>query len=108
MSNQLYLDDLAVGQRFTSATHPIDTAQIKAFAAQFDPQPFHLDEQAAATSLFAGLAASGWHTTDVPCASWSRAARRSPRASSALEPNRLAEADPPRRRAAGGERSAGD
>ena len=64
-SNQLYLDDLAVGQRFTSATHPIDTSQIKAFAAQFDPQPFHLDEQAAATSLFAGLAASGWHTAAV-------------------------------------------
>ena len=63
--NQLYLDDLAVGQRFTSASHAIDIGQIKAFAAQFDPQPFHLDEQAAATSLFAGLAASGWHTAAV-------------------------------------------
>ena len=47
------------------ARHAIDNAQIKAFAAQFDPQPFHLDEQAAATSLFAGLAASGWHTAAV-------------------------------------------
>ena len=65
MPNQLYLDDLEVGQRFTSGSHAIDIAQIKAFAAQFDPQPFHLDEQAAATSLFAGLAASGWHTAAV-------------------------------------------
>jgi acyl dehydratase len=59
---RLYLDDLAVGRRFTSKTHAVDAAQIKAFAAQFDPQPFHLDEAAAQDTLFAGLAASGWHT----------------------------------------------
>lgn len=45
--DRLYLEDLHVGQRFTSATHTIDEAQIKTFAAQFDPQPFHLDEAAA-------------------------------------------------------------
>ena len=59
---RFYLDDLAVGQRFASGPHALDAGQIKAFAATFDPQPFHLDEAAAAASLFGGLAASGWHT----------------------------------------------
>ena len=61
----LFLDDLHVGQRFTSGTHAIDEAQIKAFAIQFDPQPFHLDDAAARGTLFGGLAASGWHTAAV-------------------------------------------
>ena len=61
----LYLDDFQVGQKFDSASHAVDVAQIKAFASQFDPQPFHLDEQAASNSLFAGLAASGWHTAAI-------------------------------------------
>jgi len=47
---RLCLDDLFVGQRFTSRTHVIDAAQIKAFARQFDPQPFHLDEDTAGQS----------------------------------------------------------
>ncbi|SRR5712691_361792 len=59
---RLYLDDLHVGQRFTSATHAVDAAQITAYARQFDPQPFHLDAEAAKATLFGGLAASGWHT----------------------------------------------
>ena len=59
---RLYLDDLHVGQRFESASHVVDTAQIKAYAREFDPQPFHLDEEAARHTLFGGLAASGWHT----------------------------------------------
>lgn len=58
----LALDDLRVGQRFESGTHALDAAQIKAFAAQFDPQVFHLDEEAARSTFFGGLAASGWHT----------------------------------------------
>lgn len=62
---KLYLDDLAVGQRFTSASHRIDAEQIKAFASRFDPQPFHLDEDLAARSFFKGLAASGWHTASL-------------------------------------------
>jgi len=62
MDDGLYLEDLHVGQRFTSATHVVTAEQIKAFAAQFDPQPFHLDEAAAANTLLGGLAASGWHT----------------------------------------------
>jgi acyl dehydratase len=61
----LYLDDLHVGQRFTSKTHVVDAAQIKAFARQFDPQPFHLDDDAAKDSLFSGLVASGWHTAAI-------------------------------------------
>jgi acyl dehydratase len=65
MAEKFYLDDLVVGQRFTSGTHALDQAQIKAFARQFDPQPFHLDEAAATQSLFGGLAASGWHTAGI-------------------------------------------
>lgn len=61
----LYLEDLHLGQRFTSGSHVIDEAQIKAFAAQFDPQPFHLDDEAAKATLFGGLAASGWHTAAI-------------------------------------------
>jgi acyl dehydratase len=64
-SNGLFLDDLHVGQRFSSGSHKIDEVQIKAFAAQFDPQPFHLDDAAAKATLFGGLAASGWHTAAV-------------------------------------------
>jgi len=62
---ELYLEDFAVGQRFISATHALDAEQIKAFASQFDPQPFHTDEVAAKDSFFHGLAASGWHTASV-------------------------------------------
>ena len=65
LDSRLYLDDLHVGQRFTSRTHVVDKAQIKDFARQFDPQPFHQDEKAAANTLFAGLAASGWHTAAI-------------------------------------------
>ena len=58
----LYLDDLHVGQTFTTGSVTVTTEAIKAFAREYDPQPFHLDEAAAADSLFGGLAASGWHT----------------------------------------------
>jgi acyl dehydratase len=61
----LYLEDLHIGQRFISGDYVIDEGTIKAFAAQFDPQPFHLDEAAARASVFRGLAASGWHTAAV-------------------------------------------
>ena len=64
-ARRLYLDDLEVGQRFTSGSHPIDEAQIKAFARQFDPQPFHLDDEAAKDTLFGSLVASGWHTAAI-------------------------------------------
>ena len=61
----LYLEDLAVGQRFTSRAFPLDAEQIKNFARDFDPQTFHLDPEAAKDTFFAGLAASGWHTAAV-------------------------------------------
>jgi acyl dehydratase len=61
----LFLEDLRVGQRFSSGAHTIDAAQIKAFASQFDPQPFHLHGEAAKPTLFGGLAASGWHTAAI-------------------------------------------
>ena len=57
-----YLDDLHVGQRFSSGEHALDTTQIKAFAAQYDPQPFHLSDEEAAKTHFGRIAASGWHT----------------------------------------------
>jgi len=65
MDKLWYLDDLEVGQRFVSGTHTIDAKQIVAFAAEFDPQPFHLDEEAAKRTVFGGLAASGWHTAAI-------------------------------------------
>nr|WP_244884922.1 MaoC family dehydratase [Singulisphaera acidiphila] len=63
--DRLYLDDLHTGQRFTSGFHEVNEAQIKAFASQFDPQPFHLDNEAAQDSFFGGLVASGWHTAAI-------------------------------------------
>ncbi len=62
MGGKVYLEDLAVGQTFTNGPVELTAEDIKAFARQFDPQPFHLDEEAARQSLFGGLAASGWHT----------------------------------------------
>jgi acyl dehydratase len=59
---KLLLDDLSVGQCFTSRTRTIDAEQIVAFAKEFDPQPFHVDAAAAVKTFFVGLAASGWHT----------------------------------------------
>ena len=58
----LYLEDLRAGQRFTSGEYHMDEERMKAFAAEFDPQPFHLDETVARHGIFGGLAASGWHT----------------------------------------------
>jgi acyl dehydratase len=57
-----FLEDFAVGQVFASGRLRVDQEQIKRFAAEFDPQPFHLDETAARDTIFRGLAASGWHT----------------------------------------------
>jgi acyl dehydratase len=61
----LYLDDLHVGQRFISDTYQIEEDRMKTFAAEFDPQPFHLDENAAQRSIFKSLAASGWYTAAI-------------------------------------------
>jgi acyl dehydratase len=59
---QRYLEDFVVGQVYGSGRLRIDEERIKSFAGEFDPQPFHLDDAAARATIFAGLAASGWHT----------------------------------------------
>lgn len=56
---------LMVGEEVRLGTHLFDAAAIKAFAAKYDPQPFHLDEEAARRSVFGSLCASGWHTAAV-------------------------------------------
>ena len=60
--NGRYLEDFAAGQTFHSGRLRISRDEIKAFAVQFDPQPFHLNEEAAKGTMFQGLVASGWHT----------------------------------------------
>lgn len=62
MTAPMYFEDLAAGQIFGTATVKVDIDSIKAFAARFDPQSFHMDEAAARSSFFGGLVASGWHT----------------------------------------------
>lgn len=57
-----YLDDLSVGQKFGSGRLTLELDAIRRFAGEFDPQPFHLDDEAAQATIFRGLAASGWHT----------------------------------------------
>jgi acyl dehydratase len=61
-----YLEDFEVGAVYPGSTRiRVDPARIKQFAAEFDPQPFHLDEATAAATFFGGLAASGWHTAAI-------------------------------------------
>jgi acyl dehydratase len=62
MTTHLHLEDFTVGQTFGSGRLTVDAERIKSFAAEFDPQPFHLDEESARDTFFTGLAASGWHT----------------------------------------------
>ena len=57
-----YLEDFAAGQSYRSGRLRVEEQRVKSFAAEFDPQPFHLDADAARGSIFGGLAASGWHT----------------------------------------------
>jgi acyl dehydratase len=61
----LYLDDLQAGQVYVTGTHTIDDAQITRFAQEFDPQPFHLDPDAATFGPFGAISASGWHTAAI-------------------------------------------
>ena len=65
MSEKLYLEDVFVGQKFVTGTYTMTADAIKAFATDYDPQPFHTDEDAAKDTFFCGLAASGWHTAAV-------------------------------------------
>jgi acyl dehydratase len=61
----LYLEDLFVGRTNQSETYLVSEERLKAFAREYDPQPFHLDEVAAKQSVLGGLAASGWHTAAI-------------------------------------------
>jgi acyl dehydratase len=60
-----FLEEFEPGQKYVSAKTRVEAQAIKAFAAEFDPQPFHLDENAARDSFFGGLSASGWHTAAI-------------------------------------------
>jgi acyl dehydratase len=60
-----WFDDLVLGMRFKSGETFVTKPDILRFAAEFDPQPFHLDEVAAEKTAFNGLAASGWHTAAI-------------------------------------------
>ena len=63
MTEPLYLEDMVPGRRFVSpGSVEVDAGEIRAFAQEYDPQPFHLDDEAARGTPFGGLAASGWHT----------------------------------------------
>jgi acyl dehydratase len=63
VAGPIYLEDLEVGRVFTAGPITVTEAEIIEFARRFDPQPFHLDHEAAAAHpIFRGLAASGWHT----------------------------------------------
>jgi acyl dehydratase len=64
-TEKLYLDDLAVGAEFNSGKYAVEAQEIREFAQNFDPQPFHLDEDVAPKTLFEGLVASGWHTVAI-------------------------------------------
>ena len=65
MTQKLYLEDLKTGDVFKSGEYAITAEEIKAFAGRYDPQPFHMDEEAARDTFFQGLAASGWHTCAI-------------------------------------------
>ena len=61
----LYFEDVQIGQAFRTASCIVTAEEIRAFAAQFDPQPFHVDADVARASMFGGLIASGWHTAAI-------------------------------------------
>ena len=64
--SERYLEDFEPGQQFGGTQRArIEVDRVKSFAAEFDPQPFHLDDAAAEASLFGRLAASGWHTCAI-------------------------------------------
>ena len=109
MAAPLYFEDLAVGQTFGTGTVTVEPEEVKAFAAEFDPQPFHLDEDAARGSPFGGLVASGWHTAALTMRLLVGGELQIVGGLIGLgvEELSLAPARPPRRRAAGRIRGAG-
>jgi len=65
MGERIWFEDLAIGQRFAAGPAEVTEADIVRYAAEFDPQYYHLDAEAAKSSPFKGLAASGWHTASL-------------------------------------------
>ncbi|MBS2032103.1 MAG: MaoC family dehydratase [Deltaproteobacteria bacterium] len=65
MADKLYFEDFPVGRSFDVGGATVSEAEILAFARQFDPQPFHIDAEAAKKSMFGGIIASGWHTASI-------------------------------------------
>ena len=65
MSKDWYFDDFFAGQQIALGSRTVSEEEIIAFATQFDPQPFHVDHDAAAASMFGGVIASGWHTCSM-------------------------------------------
>jgi acyl dehydratase len=62
---EIYLDDLEAGQSFALGSRTVNRDEIVAFASAWDPQPFHLDEEAAKAGIYGQLIASGWHTVCI-------------------------------------------
>ncbi len=60
-----YFEDMVVGETIEVGTRTVSEAEILAFAREFDPQPFHVDPEAAAKSIYGGIIASGWHTCSM-------------------------------------------
>ena len=89
-----YFEDFAVGQTFGSGRLRITKEQIKAFAAEFDPQPFHLDEVAALNTIFRGWRQAAGILRLSPCGFWSRARSNLPAASLARDSMSSAGRDP--------------
>jgi len=65
MGDKLHFEDLVVGLTETFGAYPVTREDVIDFASKFDPQPFHLDDEAAKGSIFGRLAASGWHTSAI-------------------------------------------
>lgn len=65
MTAGLHFEDFSEGQSFVLGPHLVTREAVIDFAQEFDPQPFHLDEEAARASVLGGLSASGWHTTSI-------------------------------------------
>ncbi|MHB9285792.1 MaoC family dehydratase [Halobacteriales archaeon Cl-PHB] len=60
-----FFEDVTVGDERSFGAYEVSADEIREFATQYDPQPFHVDEAAAADSMFGGLVASGWHTASM-------------------------------------------
>lgn len=63
--SKVYFEDIEIGQKMVSKPRQVTKEEIIAFAKKYDPQPFHVDEEAAKNGIYGGLIASGWHTASI-------------------------------------------